>query len=163
MLCPDAVGANSWVMWRGDIAVDDINAVNSTMLISCDSKYWMWVNGKMVVFEGCVKRGPNATDSYYDKIEMTPYLKKGINKIAILQWYYGKGGFSHNDSGKPVMWISYPVKEWRCAVHPSYGDTGEPKPNYRLPESNIRFDARRDIKGWQPDRYRTGAVRNPSA
>ena len=33
-------------------------------------------------------------------------------------------------------------------VHPAYEGTTGRQPNYRLPESNIGFDARRDIPGW---------------
>ncbi|MFC1719021.1 alpha-L-rhamnosidase C-terminal domain-containing protein, partial [Candidatus Poribacteria bacterium] len=41
---------------------------------------------------------------------------------------------------------------WKVKAHLAYGDTDEPHPNYRLPESNICFDARKDISGWQnPD------------
>jgi hypothetical protein len=38
---------------------------------------------------------------------------------------------------------------WKLKVHPAFCDTGEPYPNFRLPESNIRFDARKDIGDWQ--------------
>lgn len=147
MLCPGSTKPNSWIMWRSDVPASAFD--NGILKISCDSKYWLWINGELAVFEGCVKRGPNARDSYYDEIDLKPYLKDGVNKIAILQWYFGKGGFSHNDSGRPVMWLNAPADGWKCAVHPAYGDTDDPKPNYRLPESNIRFDARADAEGWQ--------------
>jgi alpha-L-rhamnosidase len=39
--------------------------------------------------------------------------------------------------------------EWKAIIHPSFGDTDKPHPNFRLPESNIRFDARNDMLGWQ--------------
>ena len=32
--------------------------------IAVDSKYWMWINGECVVFEGGLKRGPAPHDTY---------------------------------------------------------------------------------------------------
>ena len=46
--------------------------------ISADSKYWLYINGEAVVFEGGVKRGPNENGSYYDSIDIAPYLRKGL-------------------------------------------------------------------------------------
>lgn len=39
-------------------------------------------------------------------------------------------------------------KSWQCTVYDAYQDTEAPYPNYRLPESNIRFDARMEMSGW---------------
>ena len=41
--------------------------------ISADSKYWLYVNGERVVFEGSLKRGNGF--GYYDSIDVAPYLK----------------------------------------------------------------------------------------
>lgn len=54
----------------------------------------------MEVFEGGLKRGPNPNDTYYDKGDITKWLKEGENIIALKVWYFGKQGFSHNSSGK---------------------------------------------------------------
>jgi len=152
-VCPEAEPArpNTWIAWRNDVKLSD-KPDEATLRICCDSKYWLWVNGKMVVFEGCLKRGPNRTDSYYDEIDLKPWLRSGRNRIAVLQWYFGKSGFSHNDSGKATMWLEsdvIPSEGWSCRVLPAYKDTGKPLPNYRLPESNIRFDERENIGSWQ--------------
>ena len=118
-----------------------------------DSKYWLWVNGQLVVFEGELKRGPNPQDSYFDEVDLAPYLQKGENQIALLLWYFGKDAFSHLSSGQPQMWFECPALgegQWLCRVHPAYGTaTDLPEPNFRLPESSIRFDAGKDIEGWQ--------------
>ncbi|MBO4624987.1 MAG: glycoside hydrolase family 3 C-terminal domain-containing protein [Bacteroidales bacterium] len=151
--CADATAEpNQWLAFRKDMTLD---AVPSSALarISVDSKYWLWVNGKLVVFEGGLKRGPNPQDSYYDQLDLAPYLQKGENQIALLLWYFGKDAFSHLGSGKPQLWFDCPALpggEWLCRVHPAYGTaTDLPKPNYRLPESSIAFDARADIEAWQ--------------
>jgi hypothetical protein len=31
---------------------------NALVQIAADSKYWLWINGELAVFEGGVKRGP---------------------------------------------------------------------------------------------------------
>ena len=58
---------NSWVVYRKMV---NINQVPKTLLahIAADSKYWLWINGEMVVFEGGLKRGPSLGDSYYDEV-----------------------------------------------------------------------------------------------
>ena len=76
----------TWLAFRQDVK---LGKVPSEVLanIAADSRYWLWINGKQVVFEGSLKRGPTPQDSYYDQIDLTPYLKKGNNQIAVLLWY----------------------------------------------------------------------------
>ena len=92
---------NTWLNYR---YTADLPALPSSVVarIGADSKYWLWVNGRLVVFEGGLKRGPNPQDTYYDEVELAPYLVKGKNTIAVLLWYFGKPSFSHNDSGNYV-------------------------------------------------------------
>ncbi len=68
--------------------------------IAADSKYWLYINGRLAVFEGGLKRGPTRIGTYFDEVDLKPFLKKGRNTVAILLWYFGKSGFSHIDSGK---------------------------------------------------------------
>ncbi len=147
---------NLWTCFRKVVRLDKAPA-NASAKIAVDSKYWLWINGKMVVFEGQLKRGPNPNDTYYDKVDLSSYLKKGDNTIALLVWYFGKSGYSHKSSGKSGLIFDAQVNgkallsdaSWKASVHPAFGDTGGPHPNYRLPESNIRFDAQQDMSGWQ--------------
>jgi hypothetical protein len=121
-----------------------------------DSKYWLWINGQLVVFEGGLKRGPTPNDTYYDKIDLSRYLIKGQNCIAVLLWYFGKDGFSHKSSGQAGFLFEADIdgtilssdRSWKIKRHEAYGDTQPPHPNYRLSESNIHFDARKDMIGW---------------
>ena len=116
--------------------------------IAADSKYWLWINGEMAVFEGGLKRGPNRNDSYYDIIDLAPYLKKGKNDIRLLLWYFGKSGFSHNSSGKSGIIFDAPEigltsdRTWLSQRLDAFQTADKPKPNYRLSEANIRYDAR---------------------
>ena len=155
LTCPDLKpGPNQWIAFRKDVKLDKVPD-SAPARIAVDSKYWLWVNGESVVFEGALKRGPNPQDSYFDEVDIAPYLRKGENKVALLLWYFGKSGFSHWDSGQAQLWFDCPAAgivsdaSWLCRVHPAYGTAEVPKPNYRLPETCIRFDAREDIEGWQ--------------
>lgn len=147
---------NTWIAFRKDIVLDKVprQAIAS---IAADTKYWLWINGEPVVFEGGLKRGPNPHDTYYDKVDLSAHFKKGENKIAVLLWHFGKDGFSHVNSGSAGLLFHLDIgktaissnKDWLCRIHPAYRTTGKPVPNYRLPESNIRFDAQKDIPQWQ--------------
>ena len=153
LTCADAPAApNQWIAFRRDVALEAVPA-SAAARIAVDSKYWLWVNGTPVVFEGGLKRGPNPQDSYYDTVDLAPYLRAGENRIALLLWYFGKSGFSHLDSGRAQLWFDCPALgegSWLCRVHPAYGTADDlPAPNYRLPESSLRFDARLDIGPWQ--------------
>ena len=89
---------NTWLIYRKDVKLD---AVPTEMFadIAADTKYWLWINGEPVVFEGGLKRGPAPNSIYFDRVDIAPYLKAGDNTIAVLVWHFGKNGFSHVDSG----------------------------------------------------------------
>ena len=71
---PDA--PNKWIAFRKDFNLKSIPG-SVPARIAVDSKYWLWINGEMVVFEGQLKRGPNPSDSYFDEVDLAPYLKRG--------------------------------------------------------------------------------------
>ncbi len=141
---------NTWTAYHKTFEVDKLPKI-ALAKIACDSKYWMWINGEMAVFEGQLKRGPTPTDTYYDEVDIAPFLKQGDNTIAILVWYFGKDGFSHNSSGKSALIFDCQNSDfellsntsWKATIHAAFGQADYPFPNFRLPESNIRYDARR--------------------
>lgn len=151
----ETTGSNSWLCFRKTVSLKTVPAVVEAC-IAVDSKYWLWINGKPAVFEGGLKRGPTPEDTYYDRVDIAPYLQRGDNTIALLVWYWGKSGFSHNSSGKAGLLFQAQAGEetiasdatWKVFPHPAYGQGGPPYPNYRLSEHNIQFDARTDIPGW---------------
>jgi len=93
----EKVSPGAWLCFRKDINIVDVDDIKS-LKIAADSKYWLWINGEMVVREGGVKRGPNPKDTYCDVLTDIEWFKKGKNTIAILVWYFGKDGFSHRNS-----------------------------------------------------------------
>lgn len=70
-----------------------------TASISAESKYYLWVNGELTVYDGNDKRGPTIHDTYYDEIDITN-LKKGENILAFLVIYSGRSSDSNIDPGK---------------------------------------------------------------
>ena len=157
-------GANQWIAFRREFRLDQVPG-KAIARIAADSKYWLWVNGEMVVFEGQLKRGPTPDDTYFDRVDLAGYLREGDNTVAILLWYFGKQGFSHNSSGKAGFVFDAQIdgqallsdSDWKALIHPAYGNTGAPHPNFRLAESNIRFNAAQDMAGWQEPDYDAAA------
>lgn len=140
----------TWIEFNKEFSVRRLPN-NAETRIAADSKYWLWINGDLVVFEGGLKRGPNPRDTYYDVIDIAPYLTKGENELKVLLCYFGKEGFSHKDSGQSGLIFDASSigvvsdSTWMSAVLSAYQIADNPAPNYRLPESNIRYDAR--LKG----------------
>lgn len=69
-----------------------------------------------------------------------------IAKIVIEQ----KGG-SVQEIVTDAQWQSAEsavATTWKALRHPAFGRTGEPHPNYRMPDENVHFDARLDIGDW---------------
>jgi alpha-L-rhamnosidase len=145
---------NTWQCFRKTV---NLTSVPSSLKarIAVDSKYWLWINGKLAVFEGGLKRGPLPNGTYYDEIDIAPYLKSGNNTIALLTWFFGKQGFSHKNSYVAALLFDaegdasiLSDNSWEACVYKAYQNTGDPKPNYRLPESNVRFDANLEMADW---------------
>ena len=148
-MAADSVDApNTWISFEKTFVLDKIPS-QAIARIGADSKYWLKINGHEVVFEGGLKRGPEPGAGYYDEIDVAKYLRKGENTIDVLLWFFGKDGFSHVSSGKAGLIFSLENNglevvsdsSWLCCVRPEYSTPGEPYPNYRLSESNIRYDS----------------------
>lgn len=151
--CPDTLSTWMCLQHHVNLPKKPSSAISR---ISADSRYWLWINGEQVIIDGCAKRGPNRTDSYYDEIDLAPYLHKGANLISVEVWYYGKESFSYNLSGKAAFLMDCPKvpelnsgAKWIGTVHPAYYLPQGTPSNMRLPESNIGFDARKSLTDWQ--------------
>jgi alpha-L-rhamnosidase len=162
-ICPSDLSheQNQWFIFRKKYSVSEPLKEKLLARIAVDSKYWLWINGKMVVFEGQLKRGPTPADTYFDEVDITPYIKKGDNTIAVLVWFWGREDFCHKNSGttgllfeainSQVTWFT--DKSWKYFHHDSFGTTGEPVPNYRLPEFNIRYLVNPKFDNWMMPGY----------
>lgn len=146
---------NTWIGFRKKVSVDKVPE-SLVARIAADSKYWLWINGEMVVFEGGLKRGPASGDGYYDKVEIAPYLHSGENVVAVLVCFFGRSGFSHQSSGVCAMLFDAVSPEleilsdntWQASVIHSFRTADGPSPNFRLSESNILYDAGKYPKEW---------------
>ena len=159
---------NVWMCFSKTISLD---TVPDKLIadISADSKYWLYINGETVVFEGSVKRGPDENSGYYDSIDIAPYLKEGDNSICALVWYWddetsysysssGQGGFIFEAIGEGVSIIS--DKTWKVKRNPAYINSSLYPPNYRLPEYSIYFDARKGMGNWTDVAYDVSSWEN---
>lgn len=155
---PAPLSPSSWLSFRGKITLEE-EVSAAELKIAADSKYWLWINGELVVREGGLKRGPNPQDTYCDVLTDLPQLRVGENTIALLVWYFGKESFSHRNSPTGGVYFDLAVngkhyksdKTWKTALHPAFYTPNRTTPNYRLPESNIGFDARKEVAFWSED------------
>ena len=68
--------------------------------IAAESKYWLWVNETLVVYDGGPKRGPTPYDTYYETVDLAEHLRAGENTVVALVAYNGRGANSSVDPGQ---------------------------------------------------------------
>ena len=159
---------NVWMCFNKKITLN-IKPEELIADISADSKYWLYINGENVVFEGNVKRGPQKNGGYYDSIDIAPFLKEGENSICALVWYWddetsysycssGQGGFLFEAIGEDITILS--DKSWKVKRNNAFIDSSLYPPNYRLPEYSIYYDAREDMHDWLNGSYDVSSWEN---
>ncbi|MBK1826581.1 alpha-L-rhamnosidase N-terminal domain-containing protein [Haloferula rosea] len=166
---------NSWVAFRKEVQITEVpDKVIAS--ISADSKYWMWINGEMVVFEGSVARGSSPaipwnrvkeiwtlppetkpSNSYYEEVDITSHLNPGKNTIAVLAWYWGKETHkgTHIDSGKGGFIFQADFgdhqvisdRSWKVKADPAYAlENCDAGKN--IVQFSVRYDARHEMSDW---------------
>ncbi|MDO6719847.1 alpha-L-rhamnosidase N-terminal domain-containing protein [Psychrosphaera sp. 1_MG-2023] len=170
---------NTWVALRKEVTIENLSSNKNNSgssnqeviaYISADTKYWLWINGEMVVFEGGYTGGPSpvvnsprvddfaiASNKYYDQVDIKPYLKQGSNTIAALVWYYGDNGKkgTHISASKAGFIFQTNVGDtaiisdasWKAKQHQSYQQIKKAPP-YRVAAWSINYDARQDMADW---------------
>ncbi|VEM00347.1 alpha-L-rhamnosidase-like protein (plasmid) [Alteromonas sp. 76-1] len=161
---------NTWMAFRKEISLDE-KPQESFAYISADTKYWLWINGELVVFEGSYTGGPSpvtpaprtdffpiASNKYYDKVDISQYLTEGTNTIAALVWYYGDNGQkgTHISSNKGGFIFQAEVGDtqvisndsWKVSPHPAYATKVTKQSPYRVAAWNINYDARNSMGDW---------------
>lgn len=177
---------NRWMSFRKDVHLDSVPE-KVTARIAADTKYWLYINGELAVFEGQLKRGAALLDkdiylkgttgqpdlnhmltqvaTYYDEVDLTPYLKEGNNSIVALVWYFGNEGHSHVGSGKGGFLFESQMGDnlvlsdssWKVSRHKGYQPSGGI--GGYAQEYHINYDARQgfddfaqpdfDVSGWE--------------
>lgn len=151
--------SDSYVAFRKDFTLDKVPE-EATAYLSAESKYYLWVNGELVVYDGSSKRGPTLYDSYYETIDLSPYLQTGENVLAFLVVYNGRSGNSSIDPGQAGLLFEMDLGEEKILSDSSFKvqRLREYKnqtllrndyPNYpqadMLAERNVYYDARDSI------------------
>ena len=152
---------NIWLCFNKEVNIEELpEKLNAC--IAAENKYILYINGECVTREGGLKRGPSPAGCYFDQIDIAPYIKTGENLISALVWYWGnEASYSSSDAGQGGFLFEaengklsiLSDNSWNVTKHPAFKeDTGKMQPNYRLPESNIYYDAREDMGEWyKPD------------
>ena len=66
---------DSWLLARKEIELEEKPDHQTAFCrIACDSKYWLYVNGTLVIRDGEMKRGQSTTSTYYDTVDVSDYL-----------------------------------------------------------------------------------------
>ena len=85
----DGTEENTWVVFRDTFTLEKVPETLRAY-VSADSKYWLFVNGVNVIYEGGLKRGPDGNSGYYDTADkcadydfhfLTPLFKFSVNII----------------------------------------------------------------------------------
>lgn len=167
---PQKIGnPNKWVALRKEVNLDSVSD-QVTAYISADTKYWLWINGEMVVFEGSYTGGPSpvkpsprvdsfpiASNKYYDEVDISKYLKPGKNTIAALGWYYGANGDKGTHISARVAGFIFQAKvgnqtiisdaSWKAKEHNAYQPVEKEK-HRRVAAWSVNYDARKDMNDW---------------
>lgn len=124
--------------------------------IAAETKYWLYINEKLVVFEGGLFRESLPGCGYADEVDIAEYLQEGENVIAALCWYYGNGGRNNVDSGQagflfdcPDIGISTADGKFLCAQHTGYYAPGEPYPAYLYGGHSVGYCAENEFVGFE--------------
>lgn len=153
---------NTWVAFRKDFELEDV-PTTAIANIATDTKYWLWLNGEMVVFEGGLARGPMPDGSYFDQVDLAEHLKPGTNSLAVLVWYWGKTAKTHEDSGKGGLLFSAELGDralrsdssWKLKPHPAYDpkSRGLNRSANRPNAMDVKYDARMAMGDWTPEAW----------
>ncbi len=158
--------ANTWMAFRKTFELASAPDV-AVARIAAETKYWLWINGELVVFEGALPRGPRPGDGYYDTVDLAPFLVAGSNTVAILVWHWGKDGFYHQNSGRGGLLFEADLgaelvvsdATWKRQTHAAFKRvTADPQPNFRHAAANVRFEAEDDaLRGWTETDFDDGS------
>ena len=77
-----------WMNFRKEFTLDSLPQQRVVADIAAESKYFLYINGELAVFDGGLKRGLDRKSGYYDKVDITDYLtensaKQTINNIIL--------------------------------------------------------------------------------
>jgi hypothetical protein len=161
---------NTWLCLRKKVTLSQ-KPTSAPTRIAAENKYWLYINGKLVVPDGGLDVRPDLTNTYYDSLDIASYLTTGENTIAVLAWYKGgnngysqrmvnKGGFLFESDlvgATPAKIVS--DNSWKVVVHPSFNATSQQQQwgAWKWVSWPIVYDARKDPGDWTASSYADGA------
>lgn len=157
----DAGPANTWIAFRKKVTLSAKPATAITK-IAAENKYWLYVNNQLVVKDGGLDIRPDLVNTYYDEVDIAPYLQAGENTIAVLVWYKGgQNGYTERAVGNGgLLFDAGPVlvsdDTWKYKVHPSFGATTQLILNgqdYKWIAFPVSYNAANELSGWTTAAY----------
>ena len=153
--------SNTWLRLRKTVRLSQ-KPTSAPVRIAAENKYWLYINGQLVIPDGGLDLRPDLTNTYYDAVDLAPYLTAGDNVIAALVWYKGgtdgntqrmtgSGGFLFDAAvagAAPGQIVSDGT--WRVSVHPSFARTAQQTQvgNVMWIEYPVHYDARSAPGDW---------------
>ena len=142
------VKSGQWISLRKTF---DLSSVPEKFVarISADTKYWLWINGELAIYEGQLKLGDSSYTWYYDKEDLAKYLVEGENTIAVQVFYSGKASGSTINTRVPSFLFDAETESghrvvsdttWKAKLDPAYLEPVDLN-NARNGEANIKYDA----------------------
>ena len=128
----------------------NLNAVpaSAEAFIGCETKYWLFVNQKLVVFDGGLFRESRHGCGYFDTVDLAPFLRAGDNEIALHVCYFGNGGRNNVRIDKGGLIFSCPKLELfsnehtLCRRNDAYYTPEDDNPSYLYGGDHTAYDAR---------------------
>ena len=152
----EKIADGDWQCFHKEFSLSSTKDLKLT--IAADTKYWMWLNGEIVIREGGLKRGPSPTDSYCDVFTELEGLKEGDNEVVILVQYYGRSSFSHRVTATPGLYFDLTTKrdhivsaaDWKAIRYDAMWQASNEHNlqgfrKYRLAGANVAYDARKAL------------------
>ena len=165
----------SWCAFRKTFSLEE-KPSHATASIAVDTKYWLWVNGQLVRFEGGRAGAPSMArpwnrvkpveempasekprNTWYQQLDLAPYLVEGDNLVAILVWHWGRETHKgyHIDSGKGGLYFQLELPagnvssdgSWKALKHPAY-DPGAGEVDRMIVRTDVGFDANKSLGDW---------------
>ena len=146
---------NQFVRFKVDFNVSG-KGKEALFEIAAETKYYLYLNGELVVFDGGLHRESYPGGGYYDEVVLN--TKSGANTLLIDVWYWGNGGRNNNAFAYAGVTFAseelgiYSDENTLCGILPAYYDPQGEQPAYLYGGYNIGYDARKETVEYEKAR-----------
>ncbi len=144
---------DDWVLFRAEAELEQVPE-RALLQVAAETKYFLYINGELAVFEGSLFRESTPGNGYFDEVDVTRFLKPGKNLFAFAVWHFGNGGRNNVRVGQGGLSFAcdalglFSGSQTLCMRDPAHFQPGEPLPAYLYGGYNIGYDARRAVADW---------------